>query len=291
MLLPQHALQRIARALEPDAVPVVNCSPEKLLDELDAPGDVCLVLDPTRLDSEQLENVAASLRATPRPVVIYTPLTPEGVQTGLGLARDVGGLVAFQATEEDFRLLVHNILSVGHPADARFVLDHLAPRLELLPDRLRDAIVSMFTMEAGVTSPQTLARHAATSRRSVDRWLERAGISSARLLVGAPKLLRALRLLSETRLPLRRIATACGYSSARRFHDQALALTGLAPLELRRANVSMGDVLLRVATALQDNGPTSHGEDARMNGSAAGRASDIGSGHTAEARYGLRNTR
>lgn len=255
MVLPPHALQRIARALEMDDVSVIDCSPEELLQLLREPRELCVVLDPTRLDEGELATAAALLRDEPRPVVIYPPLTPAGVRTGLGFAREVGGLIAFQATEEDFQLLVQNILSVGHPSDARFVLHQLAPRLAQLPERLREAIVAMFTIESGVSSPQALARRAAMSRRSADRWLERVGITSARLLVAAPMLLRALRLLRDTRLPIRRVAKACGYSSARRFHDQAAALTGMTAVELRAAELPITAVLERIADALQEGGP------------------------------------
>lgn len=280
MVLPPRALQRIERALEMDDVSVIDCSPAELLRLLGEGGELCVVLDPTRLDDEQLATAAALLREHPHPVVIYPPLTPAGVRAGLGLAREAGGLVAFQATEEDFQLLVRNILSVGHPSDARFVLDRLAPRLAQLPERLRDAIVAMFTIESGASSPQALARRAALSRRSADRWLERVGITSARLLVAAPMLLRAFRLLRDTRLPMRRIARACGYSSARRFHDQAAALTGMTAVQLRATELPVTAILERIAAALQEgeSAPVSAARAAAARGTEtrAHRASDVG---------------
>jgi AraC-like DNA-binding protein len=210
------------------------------------------VIDPTRLDATQLEAATVLLRETPRPTVIHPPLTPEGVHVGLALARDAGGVLVYQSPEQDFEFLVNTILAAAHPADTGVVLGALMPRLALLPSGLRDAVVAMFTSEPGLESPDALARRAAMSRRSLDRWLERAGITSARLLVGAPKLLRALRLLRETTLSLRRIARICGYTSARRFKDQAVALTQLAPAELRQRTVPVADVLERIASAIQE---------------------------------------
>lgn len=252
MLLAPQTLQRIGRALEGDGIRAVGYAPAELLRELEASSAVCVVLDPTRLDGEQLDAVAALLRAAPRPAVIHPPLTSDGVRLGLALARDVGGVLVFQSVEEDFELLVHNILSAVHPSDTGAVLGALMPRLAQLPAGLRDAIVAMFTTEPGLESPEALARRAAMSRRSVDRWLERAGITSTRLLVAAPRLLRAMRLLRDTSLSYSRIARTCGYTSARRFHDQALALTGETPTELRSGTVALADVLARIATTLQD---------------------------------------
>jgi AraC-like DNA-binding protein len=218
--------------------------------------------------------------------VIYAPLSPDGARTAIALARETGGLVAFQASEEDFHLLVQNILSVGYPADARFVLGRIAPRVEVLPRRLQDAVVAMFTTEAGIRSPQALARRAALSRRSLDRWLGRAGITSGRLLVAAPMLLRGLRLLRDTRLSIRRVASASGYTSARRFHDQAVALAGMTPVELRTSGVPVQVVLSRVAASLMEDGvvPERAGDAARDAASARGRSAGRHAGtgdHTA----------
>lgn len=280
MLLSPQTLQRIAHALESDGVTVVTCTPMGLLEEMEAAGSTCIVIDPTRLDETQLEAATALLQAAPRPVVIHPPLTPDGVRIGLALARDVSGLLAFQAAEEDFELLVQSILAAVHPSDATILLDALMPRLAVVPVKLRDAIVAMFTSDLGVVSPQALARRAVMSRRSVDRWLERAGITSTRLLVAAPPLLRALRLLRETSISFRRIARAAGYTSVRRFHDQAMALTQLTPTELRAGTVPLGEVLERIATTLQDHRiqvtTTVGGHNGRMRGRSSQSASPTG---------------
>lgn len=225
--------RRLAAALTADGFELAVAGAEQLLEALQGPTSVGVIIDPSLLTVSTRDAALALLQQAPRPAVVYAPVSADGVQGAVAFARASAATVLFQSGEEDFQSLMQAIVAGVHPVLATRVLQGIAPELGRLPPVLRESISSMFAADALPETPLGLARRAAVSRRSLDRWLDRAGLVPARRLVAAPPLVRALGLLWDTRLSLRRIAFLCRYRSARRLHDHALELTGRDPLSIR----------------------------------------------------------
>lgn len=242
--------RRLQRLVGPYRCTIETCRPEMLLETLNAPTHVCTIIDPAQLGPSELDAVITRLRERPRAAVVYAQPFQESVNRAISITRATGAAVMFESDDEDTALLVHTIVSLGPPIDAAMLLTRLAPALEQLPPNLRAAITGMFAGDAAPESPDSLARRAGMSRRSLDRWLAHAGISSTRLIIAAPLLLRAFRLLHETNLPLRIIARAAELRTTSRLRDSAIDLVGLTPHQIRAGGRSMVVLIEAAAMAL-----------------------------------------
>ena len=257
VLTPSTA-RRVERLVQPFGFTIEACRPDTFLEYLDGPSNVCAIIDPTQLAPDHLVETVARLRGHPRPAIVYTPVSPQSAQDARWIADETGAAVVFQSPDEDRTRVARALVSANPPSDAAIVLQHLASALSKLPHALREGIDAMFAASADVESPGSLATHVGISRRSLDRWLARAGVTSARLLVAAPGVIRALRLLQETTLPIRTIATVCGLRSTRRLGDCTVQLCGLTPREIRMGDLPAETLIERVAQALLANAPVSH---------------------------------
>lgn len=262
-LLEVPAFRRVARALAQDGFPLADCSAPALLGHLHGPGRVSAIIDPTLLSDDGMAEAIAILAAVPRGIVVYAPLTPDGITRALAFARHTSATVLFQAVDQDLLALSHSLVAATDASYARRLLVLLEPQMRRLPVRLRDAIRDMFLVSTGMETPVTLARRSTLCRRSLDRRLTHAGIGSVRLLAAAPQLLRAVMLLHETDLTVRRIAEISEYPSTRRLNNHAIELTGRPPGELRACTdtdaliATIAGKLLRTPRDRQLSRPTS----------------------------------
>jgi AraC-like DNA-binding protein len=102
-----------------------------------------------------------------------------------------------------------------------------------MPAALRAAVVAMFVQPDAADTPHRLAARAGITRRSLDRWVARSGLASARLLVAAPKLLVAYGQLRRPDVSVASVAARVGYGSPRSLERQCEALLGVRPAALR----------------------------------------------------------
>jgi AraC-like DNA-binding protein len=244
----------VQRVIAPFGFAIETCEPEEFLERLHDPAYVCAIIDPAALDGDHLLETVVRLRQQPRPTVVCAPSFPASIQDAVRIASETGAAVAIQSQLEDRAALARTLLAVVPPTDAAMLLDLLAPMLATFPPPVRSSFVGMFAADAPVESPTSFASRALMSRRSLDRWLERAGAPTARRLVALPPVMRALRLLRETRLPIRTVAAICGLRSPRRLQDYTVDLTGLTPSEIRTGADSMETLIERMVASLTRSG-------------------------------------
>ncbi len=233
-LLGELPLRRIRRIVARNGFAAVRCNPSSLVTGLRQWSDAFVVLDPALLTPSELATTITALTQTPRNIVVYSQLTQEGVHGALEIARAATALVLFQSPEEDLLSLERHLIGNPKPLYAQEVVERIQPLVQGLPPQLRDSLIEMFRPDSRVRNPPSLARQAMLTRRSLDRWMARAGFSSTRLVALLPRFLQALALLRETDLPYRRVAKIVGYRTARRLREHCVELTGMTPAELRR---------------------------------------------------------
>lgn len=192
---------------------------------------VALVLDPALIADNDVEDLLGRIRRDRLPTTLYVPMTGASVTRGFALYQAASMEIVFENPDRSVGQLAATALASNHCSYATMLLEALQPALAQLPAALSRAIAQLFS-EPATGSLEALARRAALSRRSLDRWLDRAGIESPRLLLAAPRFIRALTLARETELSTRRIAYLCGYSSARRLRTHTRDLTGMTWAEL-----------------------------------------------------------
>ena len=208
---------------------------DELAEEARSKSADLVVADPRADGTVRLEELRTVIRAFPSlPVVIYTILAPETLGATVELAKlGVRHVVLRNFDDEPRRF---RDLLERQPAyvmsDA--VLASLARPLGMVPAELARAIERLFRVPQQFKGVNDLANAAAMNRRSLDRWLERAGLASARMLVLGARLLRAYFYMQDPGRSLDEVVERLGYGSSRLFARQVRAATGLTPTTLRQ---------------------------------------------------------
>jgi AraC-like DNA-binding protein len=94
------------------------------------------------------------------------------------------------------------------------------------PPRLVGAIDRLFRSPVRFRTAEDVAAAAGMPRRAVNRWLERAGLAPARVLVLAARVLRGYQYGQNPALTMTDIAGRLGYPDPRVFADHIRSMTG-----------------------------------------------------------------
>jgi AraC-like DNA-binding protein len=198
------------------------------------PADV-VILEPTPVDAEELDvllRLLADFRATP--AVVYTSITPEAMRVTVELGRQGVHHVVFRGIDDAparLRALLED-LTDRTPISA--VWPWVSEQLLDVPPALHRAIDQLFRAPERFRDVSELTAAAGLARRTVERWVTRAGLSSARSLVVAARVERAAHLIRHSSVDAAAVARQLGYPSARLMARQIRIVTNHAPLALRR---------------------------------------------------------
>jgi AraC-like DNA-binding protein len=196
-----------------------------------------------------IADVARRFRSLP--VVLYTTLTPGSLKGILALAREgLTELVLYRFDDDPgrFRELLERLASNGL---AEALIGRLRPRLALLPVALADAVVECFRHPSLYGVAEDLARRGASSRRTLYRALDAAGLGSPSHVVKGARLLRAYAYLRDAGYSLEDVSRKCGFGSRQLFARQVRMLSGMQPRELRR-RVTPEEFVTMLATFLAE---------------------------------------
>ena len=167
------------------------------------------------------------------PVVVYTALAPESLKATVELAKYGVRHVVLRGFDDDPRRFRELIEGLPAYAMGERILGALAPKLVGVPLELARAVERAFRAPNSFHDVRDLAVAAGMTRRRVDRWLDRAGLASARMLVLAARLVRAYHFMRDPGRSLDDIWKKLGYGGSRLFARQVKAATGLTPSMLR----------------------------------------------------------
>lgn len=241
-------IRHLERLLASRGIALVMCSIPEMLARLDDGAADTVLIDPSLVSDDDTSRLRTALRDRPRCTVLYTPLIPACVRRVADLSRQVELTVVMQTAYSGDTELVR-ALSEAPPRLTLAFVRALRPYLDHLPAALNSVTLDALHGRAGDYTPTSLARRAGLTRRSVDRWLVRIGITSPRLLLLTPGVLRAAGLLQETLLPLRAIASHAGFRSTRLLEAHCHALLGRSAMSLRELP-SSEDVVRRALRAV-----------------------------------------
>jgi len=180
-------------------------------------GDVAIVdpcADGDRVAASHADALA-SLRPPLTPVVAYVSVTASAMHAVIRLVRASTAEIVIRGVDDSREMLeaaAHR--AVASSAAAQLVSDVGAP-FDSLPPEIVEAIRFAFVRPDRVRSVEDLAASARMTRRSLDRWLARAGITSARTLLSCARATAAYHLIAVGNVQRRRAAALSGYSSAR----------------------------------------------------------------------------
>jgi AraC-like DNA-binding protein len=232
--LPPPAFAQVRRALPPPHQ--VRSAPtwDDLADAItDRRADVAIV-DPCtggdRLAADRLRSLTGLVKGAPSIAVIgYVSVTAAAIRAVESLVRlGAAGIVVRGVDDgtEPLAAVVHRAMASSR---AWQLLHSLGDPMERLPARVGEALGMMFRHPDRVRSVSDLATAARTTRRSLDRWLARAGLAPARTLMSCARANAAFHLVAGGGVPAAHAAALLGYTSARALTRELRSLTGHHP--------------------------------------------------------------
>jgi AraC-like DNA-binding protein len=233
------------------------------------PVDVAVVdpRDGGTMRTEELRQLLEQYASLP--VVVYTTLTPEALRATVELAKHGVQHVVLRGFDDEprrFRALLERLPAY---AMSERLLETLAGPLAGAPAAMVRAVERMFRSPHGFHDVCDLAAAAGMTRRSLDRWLDRTGVASAKTLVVGARMLRAYHYMRDEGYLLEDVAAKLGYPTARLFARQMRLMTGLMPSAVRE-RVGPEDFVAMLAARLRCREPETR-EDVRKADAYSGR--------------------
>ena len=217
------------------------------------PVDVAVV-DPRADGTVEITELQALLARYPSlPVVLYTSLTPESLRATVELAKQGIRHVVLRGFDDEPRRFRDLLERQPAYALSESVLNRLTVPLGTVPASLVRALTRLFQAPHAFRGVADLADAAGMTRRSLDRWLDRAGLAPARTILLVARLARAYFYMRDPGYLVEDVTKKLGYASHRLFARQVRAATGLTPSELRHT-VEPDQLVMRLATLLATRG-------------------------------------
>jgi len=206
-----------------------------------------IILDPRTSGGLELGQARELLARHPSlPVVIYTTLVADSIQATVMLAKLGVQHVVLSGFDDEpnrFRTMIEQLPAARL---SNSVLEHVLPHIQDAPTLFVRAITRLFEAPQEVVDVDALARMSGMTRRSLDRWFVRSGLTSARTMILVARLTRAKHYMGDPGFLLEDIVKKLGYSSIRRFARQLRAATGMTPSTMR-SSYSTEEFTLRMA--------------------------------------------
>ena len=220
-----------------------------------------IVLDPRTSGGIELGQARELLAMHPTlPVVVYTTLAADSMQATVMLAKLGVQHVVLRGFDDEPRRFRQMLSQLPAARLSHAVLQHVLPHLDDAPVLFVRAITRLFEAPQEFEGVDELAEASGMTRRSLDRWFERSGLTSARTMILVARLTRAKHYMGDPGFLLEDIARKLGYSSIRRFARQVRAATGMTPSTMRTAftpeefTLRMANIVCRPENGAIDDG-------------------------------------
>ena len=229
-LLPHDSTQALQRCMGPFDTLMRASGALALTRMISARTADAVVIDPTEMGVAEWSPARLVLQSARIPVLVYTALEPVSVQRVLSASAIGAYEVLFRHIDDDAAAMRRRLETLGTPAPPSRLLSMLAGRIERLPSVLQSAAVPLFCAGPVPRWADMLARHADIPRRSVDRWMHRAGLAGTAALLDAARLARVWVPLVDGHDAQEDVAVHGGYHRVRMLADHARRIVGVSPV-------------------------------------------------------------
>jgi AraC-like DNA-binding protein len=192
-----------------------------------------LVFDPGTLAADEFTQLVPALRQKTVPLLLFTTLTPHSAGRIVTAAEHGAHELVLRDAEDPAPLIGHKLRSLVAPSAPAMLLNRVARRFRRFPEPLQTASLRLFGSGALPRWVDDLARSSGFARRTVDRWMQRAGIDGASTLLDAARLARVWEPVVDGRMSTGEAAKQCGYSRTRLLVAHARRIVGVPPAEFR----------------------------------------------------------
>ena len=228
-VLSQDSLQSLQRSMGPSDTLMRASGALALTRMINARTADAVVIDPTVVGAVEWARARLVLQSARIPVLIYTSLDRASIQRVLSASAIGPHEVLFRHIDDDAAAMRRRLETLGRPAPPSRLLSMLAGRIERLPAVLQSATVPLFCSGPVPRWADVLARHANVPRRSVDRWMRRAGLAGTAALLDAARLARVWVPLVDGHDPQVDVAVHGGYRRVQMLAGHARRIVGVSP--------------------------------------------------------------
>lgn len=228
-LLPDDSLRTVQRCIGSRDILARAATAGELVDGANPRTVDAVVIDPLVLDEAEWASVRAALRLARVPVLLYSSLVPEALRRVLAAAAHGTREVLFRGVDDDPAAVQRRLAALGSSAPPALLLTSLATHIARLPSDLQRATVPLFCAGPVPRWANDVARSADMPRRSVDRWMLRAGLSGTASLLDIARLARTWVPMVVQHGDLTEIAIAAGYRRERMLALHARRIVGVSP--------------------------------------------------------------
>jgi AraC-like DNA-binding protein len=227
-----------------------------LLSALKAEFCTGIILDPACIRPDDVEIIARCLaiskkrNRSPNPLVVCVMPNADAMKAIVALAQNTRAQFVFAVDHLKVKRIERAILvppSIELGAALAVALECQIQRLDQI---LGDSIRKMIVTGLGPIKAGSFAIAQGLERRTLERALGRASLSSARLLVSAGRIVHAYTALTLTTTPFSRIARRLGFKTQRAMDSHLKALLGCSSAVLRARPLSYADAAERMAVQL-----------------------------------------
>lgn len=194
-----------------------------------------VILDPAVVDDKHFLAVLNLISEARVPVLLYCRLTPEVASRVVRFAADAPHELLVRGSEDEPTLLRHTIAKLLEPSVSAHVLNRAASRFARFPAPLQIATVALFANRAPPRWVDAFTETSQLGRRTIDRWMQRTGLSGTGKLLDVARLARVWEPLVERNLALHDVARLTGYREQRLLISHTLRLVGVVPNKLGSA--------------------------------------------------------
>lgn len=228
-LLPDDSVRALQRALGPQDAIGRLADAGALVRAAANPVDA-IVIDPSILDETEWARARGVLESPDAPVLLYARLDTATV-TRIVAASAVGvHEVLLRDVDDDPVAIRRRLETLRTPTPPTRVFARLAERLATLPVPLQGATVPLFCAGRVPRWADELARDARLPRRSIDRWMGRAGLSGTASVLDVARLARTWSPIVDQGLTPADVAARGGFRRARMLAVHARRIVGASPL-------------------------------------------------------------
>jgi len=185
----------------------------------------------------RLNALAHAMELVPSiPVIGYVSVTASAIRVVQTLVRSGAPEIVIRGVDDSLDALTGAIQRAVATSAWGGVASVIDASLQALPAPVATAIHAAFTHPQQVRSVSDLAAAARMTRRSLDRWLARAGFCPARIVLSCARVNAAFHLLAGGSVRVAEAALLLGYASSRSLTRELSAISGRPASEASRVS-------------------------------------------------------
>ena len=187
----------------------------------------------------QLSALAHAMTLVPCiPVIGYVSVTASAIRVVQTLVRSGAPEIVIRGVDDSFDALAGAVYRAVATSGWASVASAVEVPLQALPLPVAAAIQAAFTHPEQVRSVGDLAAAARMTRRSLDRWVARAGFCPARTVLSCARVNAAFHVLAGGNVRVAEAALLVGYASSRSLTRELSVISGRPASEATRVSRS-----------------------------------------------------